>query len=103
MEPACAVDQVCCQPYFHSVCTVPLFTRLFAHPIFKSVFFFCFCHTTDWSEGSKDGFPGNIGTVIRQDDNGYIKCIFDGESAEVPSLRMGVSYILGHKYLLMVL
>ena len=45
----------------------------------------------DWSEGSKDGFPGNIGTVIRQDDNGYVKCIFDGESSEVPSLRMGVS------------
>ena len=70
-----------------------LFLPLFAHPFSKSssVFFFLFCHTTDWSEGSKDGFPGNIGTVIRQDDNGYIKCIFDGESAEVPSLRMGVS------------
>lgn len=83
----------------------PSFYQIIRAPYFKIFicFFFCFCHTTDWSEGSKDGFPGNIGTVIRQDDNGYIKCIFDGESAEVPSLRMGVSYILGHKYLLMVL
>lgn len=54
-------------------------------------FFPSFPLSPDWSEGSKDGFPGNIGTVIRQDDNGYIKCIFDGESSEVPSLRMGVS------------
>ena len=52
--------------------------------VFHSIFY------VDWSEGSKDGFPGNIGTVIRQDDGGYVKCIFDGESAEVPSLRMGV-------------
>ena len=44
----------------------------------------------DWSEGYKDGFPGNIGTVIRDDDEGYVKCIFDGQSSEVPSLRMGV-------------
>ena len=44
----------------------------------------------DWSEGEKDGFPGNIGTVIRDDDEGYVKCIFDGQSREVPSLRMGV-------------
>jgi hypothetical protein len=44
----------------------------------------------DWSEGDKDGFRGNIGTVIRQDDPGYVKCIFDGEASEVSSLRLGV-------------
>ena len=36
------------------------------------------CHQ-DWSEGDNDGFPGNVGTVVRMDDRGYVKVKFDGK------------------------